>query len=84
MQQIRSASQNKKASKFESLLICNSKMVREIDATWNPIYDSILLMYQKLRDLGFVYRDGGITVSELQRQTRQNNPCHSVRKSREL
>jgi hypothetical protein len=35
-------------------------MVREIDATWNPIYASILLMYQKLRDLGFEYHDGAI------------------------
>lgn len=23
-------------------------MVREIDATWNPIYDNILVMYKKL------------------------------------
>lgn len=27
-------------------------MVREIAATWNPIYDSILLMYKKLKDIG--------------------------------
>ena len=37
-------------------------MVREIDATWNPTYTSILLMYQKLKDLGFEYSDGRIKV----------------------
>jgi hypothetical protein len=37
-------------------------MVREIDATWNLIYDSILLMYQKLKDLGFAYNGGKIIV----------------------
>jgi hypothetical protein len=38
--------------------------VREIDATWNPIYTSILLMYQKLKDLGFTYYNGQITIAE--------------------
>ena len=46
------------------LLICYSKMVREIDAPWNPVYTSILVMYQKLKDLGFTYCGGEITVSE--------------------
>lgn len=32
-------------------------MVREIAATWNPTYTSILLMHQKLKDLGFTYRE---------------------------
>lgn len=27
-------------------------MVRKCDLTWNPIYDSILIMYQKLREIG--------------------------------
>jgi hypothetical protein len=39
-------------------------MVREIDATWNPIYGSILLMYKKLVDLGFECRDGKIVVGK--------------------
>lgn len=26
-------------------------MVREIDVTWNPIYISILVMHQKLKNL---------------------------------
>ncbi len=52
----------KKSSKnkfwnFSIWNILNQTLVREIDATWNPIYDSILLMYQKLKDLGFTYRD---------------------------
>lgn len=51
-----------KGSKYGTPLHCNKFMVREIDATWNPIYDSILLMYQKLKDLGFEYRDREIKV----------------------
>jgi len=43
-----------------SRLITAAKIVRQCNHTWNPIYDSILVMYQKLRDLGFVYRDGKI------------------------
>lgn len=39
-------------------------MVRQCDLTWNPIYDSILLMHQKLRDLGFEYQDGKIVANE--------------------
>jgi hypothetical protein len=39
-------------------------MVREIDATWNHIYGSILVMYQKLRDLGFIYYEGQIVIVE--------------------
>lgn len=39
------------------LLISNNLMVREINATWNPVYDSILIMYQKLRDLDFTIDD---------------------------
>jgi hypothetical protein len=35
-------------------------MVRQCDPTWDSIYDSVLLMYQKLRDLGFTYRDGEV------------------------
>lgn len=42
----------------------NRTMAREIDATWNPIYASILLMYKKLRDLGFVYYDGEIVIDD--------------------
>jgi hypothetical protein len=39
-------------------------MVHEIDATWNHIYGSILVMYQKLRDLGFIYYEGQIVIVE--------------------
>lgn len=33
---------------------------------WNPIYDSTLVMYQKLLNLGFVYQDGQITIIVLE------------------
>jgi hypothetical protein len=37
-------------------------MVREIDLTWNPIYDSIFLMHKKLLALRFTYCNGEIVV----------------------
>jgi hypothetical protein len=42
----------------------NVSLVCEIDVTWNPIYGSILLMYQKLVGLEFVYRHGELVVVE--------------------
>ena len=45
-------------------LACRIYLVRQCDLTWNPIYDSILLMHQKLRDLGFEYQDGKIVANE--------------------
>jgi hypothetical protein len=60
--------QNKKRWQASRLFICNNLMVREIDATWNPIYDSILVMYQKLRSLGFVWINGEIKIIEGDRQ----------------
>jgi|GEM_PF-6673980 len=38
-------------------------MVRQCDLTWNPICDSILLMYKKLLDLGWIYQNGEIVIS---------------------
>lgn len=57
--------QKEKLHKLWNLSIWNKldqTMVREIDATWNPIYDSILLMYQKLKDIGFKLRDDEIII----------------------
>lgn len=36
---------------MEHFRIYYNLMVREIAVRWNPIYDSILVMYQKLLDL---------------------------------
>jgi hypothetical protein len=63
MQQIRNRDEYKKKSpsnknwNFSIWNKLNQTLVREIDATWNPIYDSILLMYQKLKDLGLEIND---------------------------
>ncbi len=53
-------SPNNKFWNFSIWNSLNQTIVREIDASWNPVYDSTLLMYQKLKDLGFTYRDGEI------------------------
>jgi hypothetical protein len=37
-------------------------MVREIDATWNPLLESIELLFHKLVKLGFTYVDGEIII----------------------
>ena len=37
-------------------------MVQHIDLSWNTIELSLVLMYEKLIELGFVYIDGEIQV----------------------
>jgi hypothetical protein len=37
-------------------------MVHQIDSKWNPIYDSILIMYNKLLELGFIYHNGKVQI----------------------
>lgn len=49
--QIRNFEQNKKASKFESLLIYNYTLAGHVSLGWNQIYLSLLTMYEKLREL---------------------------------
>lgn len=60
MQQIENLTQNKKASKFESLLICNSTLAGEVALNWNTIYPSLICMALKLEKLGLVYYDGQV------------------------
>lgn len=60
MQQIKNGSKNKKTLKLEALLICKTKLVRQCDLRWNQVEVSTLLVYQKLRNLGFTYEDGQI------------------------
>ena len=52
MQQIKSLKQNKKATKLVSLLICNNLLVRQVDCRWNQVYESMLLLYEKLVGVG--------------------------------
>lgn len=47
-QQIRKLEQNKKASKFMSLLICNNLMAGYVSQNWNTVLPSLILMYEKL------------------------------------
>lgn len=84
MRQIKNAPQNKKMPSCQHLLICNNSMVRQCDLSWNPIYDSILLMYQKLEDLGFVdevnkgRRIGrpSVGIADTPKGPRVNASCH--------
>ncbi len=39
-------------------------MVQHIDLSWNHIEPSLVLMYQKLVELGFVYYNGEVQVLE--------------------
>ena len=39
-------------------------MVRHIDLSWNTLEPSLVLMYQKLSDLGWVYYNGEINIVE--------------------
>jgi len=39
-------------------------MVHHIDLSWNQVEASILLMYQKLVQLGFVYYNGKVVIIE--------------------
>jgi len=48
---------------MKELGVCLHKsLVHEIDATWHPAYVSVLLMYRKLKDLGFLHCDGKIII----------------------
>ena len=39
-------------------------LVRHIDLSWNTLEPSLVLMYQKLTDLGWVYYNGEIHIVE--------------------
>lgn len=46
-------------------------MVQHIDLSWNTVEPSLVLMYQKLVDLGFVYYNGEIQIVELETEESQ-------------
>ncbi len=57
-------STRKYQSKMTKLKPGHFTLVHQCDLRWNPVYDSILLMYQKLKDLGFAQQDGKIVITE--------------------
>lgn len=48
----------------ETLSYLNNLMVRHIDLSWNTLEPSLILMYQKLVDLGWTYSEGGVSIIE--------------------
>lgn len=49
---------------MEHFYILKSILVQHIDLSWNHIEPSLVLMYQKLIELGFVYYNGEVQVLE--------------------
>lgn len=47
-------------------ITCTTKngLVRHIDLSWNQIEASLILIYEKLIELGFVYYNGNIEIIE--------------------
>jgi hypothetical protein len=64
MQQIRKMRKQKKSSETKLFCICKINLVRHIDLSWNTLGPSLLLMYRKLSDLGWVYYNGEIHITE--------------------
>ena len=50
-----------------------SMMVRHIDLSWNTLEPSLVLMYQKLIDLGWVYYNGEIHIVEPETEESQHH-----------
>lgn len=53
---------------FQLLKDEKSLMVSSVDFRWNTIEASLLLLYDKLRDLGFTYEEGKVTYVEPEEQ----------------
>jgi hypothetical protein len=73
-QQIRKFEQNKKASKFENLLICNNVMAGHVSQFWNTIEPSLICMYDKLSELGFHINAGQVSYIEIPSEVRDVRP----------
>lgn len=57
-------------------------LVHHIDLSWNQIGPSLIIMYEKLVDLGFVYVDGEIQVVDLETEELiSHNLLHSIIKN---
>lgn len=61
-QQIRKFGQNKKASRFVSLLICNNNLAGRESDGWHPLVADFILVGQKLEELGFIYNKGAVAI----------------------
>lgn len=46
-------------------------MVQHTDLSWNTVEPSLVLMYRKLIDLGFVYYNGEIQIVEFETEESQ-------------
>jgi hypothetical protein len=61
---IEDSTQNKKASKLESLLICNNILAGDESDGWHPLLEDFIFVARKLEKLGFVYHRGNVIVTE--------------------
>ena len=70
MQQIRNKAKTKRMilqNKLWNHSLCkilNYILVRYVDLSWNTIEPSLILMHEKLTDLGWVYYNGEIHIVE--------------------
>jgi len=67
MQRIQIYAKQKSVPEFifpKHFLICYSVMVRHIDLSWNTLESSLILMHEKLTDLGWTYYNGEIHINE--------------------
>jgi len=40
--------------------------VDDRDVVWNPIFESLLRLYQKLKNLGFTYFEGKVSIIDIE------------------
>lgn len=50
---------------MEHFRILIQLLVRHIDLSWNAVEPSLMLMYEKLAELGFVYCDGNLHILDI-------------------
>jgi hypothetical protein len=64
MQQIKKSPQTKKSSETKLFCTCYKFMVHHIDLSWNTLGPSLILIHEKLADLGWAYYNGEIHITE--------------------
>lgn len=55
---------NKKCSDMEHFRIRISTVVQHVDPSWNALEPSLVLIYERLTDLGWVHYNGEIHIVE--------------------
>lgn len=43
-------------------------MVDNSSVVWNPVLESIFRLYQKLKDLGFTYFEGKVSIIDIEEE----------------